>query len=599
VGRGEAPQGRRPTGLCAPVRQETPSRPSRPLALTFSRSSRAVAHSSFGHAAFARASSRRLLPLQRRTGPGWGLVAALGACWLAGGIASSGQAFRPEGNAPQAAPGTDLFSDRSIPAIQVEITPAGLAQLRRESRRYVSATVRDGKDSLRDVGVHLKGSTGSFRSIDDHPSLTLSFARFTAGQTFYGLHKIHLNNSIEDPSRLNEKIGSELFRNAGVPAARAGWAVVELNGRKLGLYVLKEGFTEDFLGLHFKDTSGNLYEGSGHDVDAPLPRELGPGPDEQTDLKALARAVAEPDLTRRWAGLEKVLDLGEFISFMATEVMIGHRDGYGLARNNYRIYHDPGSDRMIFLPHGLDQLFGRADAALQPRFIGLAAGAVLETPEGRRRYRERLGILVTNAFDVASLSERADRWAALLRPALGVGEVGAFQGEVAAVKERMRARHTWLLGALSQPEPKPLEFVQGAAPLTNWVAVDIPPGGSLEQGLGPDGRLALGIRAGPLTMASWRCKVLLPTGHYRFEGAVTTRRVEAIRFGKNRGAGLRVSGVASAQPHQLTGDQGWASLQEVFEVADGPAEVELICELRARAGEAWFDLGSLRLLRLL
>ena len=33
-----------------------------------------------------------------------------------------------------------------------------------------------------------------------------------------------------------------------------------LNGRALGLYVLKEGFTEDFLACHFKQVSGDLFE---------------------------------------------------------------------------------------------------------------------------------------------------------------------------------------------------------------------------------------------------------------------------------------------------------------------------------------------------
>ena len=34
-----------------------------------------------------------------------------------------------------------------------------------------------------------------------------------------------------------------------------------------------------------------------------------------------------------------------------------------------------------------------------------------------------------------------------------------------------------------------------------------------------------------------------------------------------------------------------------FELAKEGAEVELLCNLRAQAGEAWFDLESLRLVR--
>jgi hypothetical protein len=35
-----------------------------------------------------------------------------------------------------------------------------------------------------------------------------------------------------------------------------------------------------------------------------------------------------------------------------------------------------------------------------------------------------------------------------------------------------------------------------------------------------------------------------------------------------------------------------------FDRPAGPPETELLCELRAAAGEAWFDLGSLRLVRI-
>jgi hypothetical protein len=39
-------------------------------------------------------------------------------------------------------------------------------------------------------------------------------------------------------------------------------------------------------------------------------------------------------------------------------------------------------------------------------------------------------------------------------------------------------------------------------------------------------------------------------------------------------------------------------LSEEFEVTEGPKEVELICELRASAGDAWFGLDSLKMVQL-
>ena len=70
-----------------------------------------------------------------------------------------------------------------------------------------------------------------------------------------------------------------------------------------------------------------------------------------------------------------------------------------------------------------------------------------------------------------------------------------------------------------------------------------------------------------------------------------------MAFGKNKGAGLRVSAAKLAVPHQIVGDTPWKTLGVDFELAAPETEVELICELRASDGEAWFDWDTLRLIR--
>ncbi|TMP97186.1 MAG: hypothetical protein E6L09_13700, partial [Verrucomicrobia bacterium] len=319
-------------------------------------------------------------------------------------LAESEFASRQTGNA------NALFTNDSVLRIRIELRPQNVQALREESRRYVRATLYAEGKVYRDVGVHLKGSTGSFRGIDDKPGLTLDFGRFAPDQKFHDLRKIHLNNSVEDPSYVNELIGSELFRAAGVPAPRVSHALVEMNGRPLGLYVLKEGFTEDFLSIYFKRVDGNLYDTDwGHDVGERMKRLSGRDPEnEQRDLEALAAATREPDLGRRWQRLEHTLELDRFVTFMALEVMICHRDGYCMARNNFRIYDDPETGRMVFLPHGMDQLFGKADLPWKPHMAGLVARSALETPEGRQRYEAQFRSIFTNLFIVDRLTNRVN-----------------------------------------------------------------------------------------------------------------------------------------------------------------------------------------------
>jgi hypothetical protein len=504
----------------------------------------------------------------------------LGAGWACSALAAEAPGF---------------FTNGTIPRLRITIQSDDLAKLRQNPRNDVPAQVREGETTFDKVAIHLKGTTGSFRKLDDKPAFTLNFSKLSAGQRFHGLSKLHLNNSVEDPSYFNELAGSRLFNAAGVPAPRVTHALVELNGRRLGLYVLKEGFAPEFLGRHFPRADGNLYDtGPGFDVDENLARDQGVGPDDRADLQALAAAAREPELTRRWPALERALDVDRFVSFMAMEVIVCHRDGYCLARNNFRLYHDAPAERLVFLPHGMDQLFGRPDATIRPAMSGLVARAVMETPEGRRRYRERISFLATNAFDVPALQREADDLLSRLKPLLEPREARELAQAITTAKERIAERQRELVRQLREPEPRPLRFADGVARLTGWEAVDAPADGALDQTAAPDGRNSLHLHAGARTAAAWRARVLLAPGRYQFTGAVFTRGVKPLSFGRNQGAGLRVTAGANPPPYQFVGDHAWTRLELPFELA-AEQEVELLCELRASGGEAWFDLDSLRL----
>src|SRR6267154_2402092 len=126
----------------------------------------------------------------------------------------------------------DIFAGTNVLRMKIEIPQSGINALRRtgwgngRERPEALATVEEGGAVYTNVNVHLKGSAGSFRSVDQNPCLTLNFAKSAPGQSFHGLHKLSLNNSVQDRSYLNEKICRELFEAAGVPVPRAGHALV-------------------------------------------------------------------------------------------------------------------------------------------------------------------------------------------------------------------------------------------------------------------------------------------------------------------------------------------------------------------------------------
>ena len=373
----------------------------------------------------------------------WALV-FLSILVAAPGLADEPKPAKAKGSA--ASSGEDLFAQPRVLRLKMELSDAAQDALRKDSKHYVKAIVREGGQSYADVGVRLKGNT-TFQTIDKKPGLSLKFNEFVKQQEFHGRGRILLNNSQQDPTYLSEAIGGEIFLAANVPAAKITFARVEMNGRDLGLYVVAEAANKEFLSQHFKKAKGNLYEGSNNDITDKLEKDGGDSSTEQTDLRALASAAKEPDLAQRWKKLATALDLERFITFAAVEVLLGHHDGYTMDKNNYRIYHDPASDQMVFLPHGLDQLFAKTDEPLIPEWKGLVARAVLNTPSGQQKYLEKMSGLLAGVFKADALNARIKELSATIRPALAESDSAVaktFDDAVAKLCDRITRRAAFI-----------------------------------------------------------------------------------------------------------------------------------------------------------
>jgi spore coat protein CotH len=264
---------------------------------------------------------------------------------------------------------------------------------------------------------------------------------------------------------LNEKICRELFDAAGVPAPRAGFTTVQMNGRNLGIHVLTEGFNKEFLRHYFTNVHGNLYQTHGNqEITDHLDVNSGDDPKNDAGLRALARAVKEADPAIRWRRLEDTLDMNRFLSFMAMEVMLCHWDGYCMNQNNYRVFHDLGSNKVVFIAHGLDQMFGTgtmllggekstANCPIFPPWQGAVARAVMSTSEGGRLYVSRLEQLYTNHFHVDPLLKRVDELASVVQSAMTESEPQSarnYQRQVDTLKAHIQQRDKSLARQLAQ-----------------------------------------------------------------------------------------------------------------------------------------------------
>lgn len=340
----------------------------------------------------------------------------------------------------------DVFFAGPIQRFQIQVPSNTLASLRKEPRTPVPLTVVIGTNRFDQVSIHVKGSAGSSRPVDDYPALTLNFGRLNGHQTAYGLHKLHLNNSVQDPSRMDELVASTLYREMGVPTARTTHARVLLNDRDLGLYVLKEGYDKAFVRRNFPvggSGDGQLYDGGFlRDIDQDLNREVGRGTNDYAALKRLRSAVNLPP-GERAGPLGEILDMDSFLNFCAIQSITDDWDGYARNRNNYRLYYEPVKGRFHFIPHGMDQLFANPEQPIEPGWGGVVAQRVMEVPEFRQRYLDAIRVICARSFT-------SNRLEAILAPAVDRMEAAMADrpeperrellSQIASLRERLFAR---------------------------------------------------------------------------------------------------------------------------------------------------------------
>jgi hypothetical protein len=366
-----------------------------------------------------------------------------------------------------------------------------------------------------------------------------------------------------------------------------------LNGRSLGLYVLVEGFNKQFLKRHFSKADNNLYDGGFlKDIDKELAVNNGDNPKDQSDRVVLLEASREKDLDKRAERLRQVLDLERFITFIALDVMLWNWDGYAQNRNNWRLYRDPANNKMVFIPHGLDQMFWKPEGSILPSIQGLVAKAVLSIPEFRTRYFERMKELRATVLLPESITNRAHAITAKLKDALNKEdkEVAREQEKaLAKLCDAIMKRAASIDQQLAEPI-RPVEFNQsGEVLLAKWQSKADFGRPSMERDAVANNApqiLRIGTSAGS-SIGTWRTKVWLDPGRYRLQGRVKVTDIVPDIGDTRGGAGLRLQ---RARPEDyILGTSDWKTVEHEFSVDDLISEVQILCEFRGASGQALFD----------
>ena len=325
--------------------------------------------------------------------------------------------------APSSEGSAEYVFDRSkLHTIEITVDSSYLEKLATDLNNRVPCTIVYDGETVEGAGVRQKGNTA--QELSGKPSFSVKFNEFDPYADLFGLEKILLNDSEQDPTFLREALGADTFTRAGIPAARITHGQLKLNGEDHGIYVVAEAVDGDFLERYFgKDNKdGNLYEGPccGDFVDNVAHMELDDEVKDgrsRDDLIALSELIKQtPDATFE-EEIALHLDLEGFLKSYALEALLGHWDGYAYRGNNFYMYDNPSDSRFIFIPHGMDRILEDAHFDTETPPIAKLASRILAIPSLEQELHQHMASLMGTAFQKDEMLVMVDQVDALLHTA--------------------------------------------------------------------------------------------------------------------------------------------------------------------------------------
>ena len=384
---------------------------------------------------------------------------------------------RAAGPAAAALSNEEFFDPNRLLAVQITMPPEDFEKLRQQKRDlseqfsksrsekaqalpksydWFKGDVTIGGVTVKNVGIRKRGLLGSDNTT--RPSFNIDFDQYVKGQEFAGEVRLTLHNNNQDPSQVQQALGYRVIAAAGVPAPRCNLAQVTVNGTSLGIYSHIEAVDERFLRRHFSSTKGNLYEAAISDFRPgwvnTFESKNNKATNDRGDLDRVVRALeAEERMIER---VSEVVDVDAYLTFWATEVLIGHWDGFAGNQNNSFVYHDPQSDKFRFIAWGADATFGGQNVFVPyvPPVSVMAnshlSRQLYNHAETREKYRQRMRELLATVWKEQELLAEVDRMEVIVRDRITIPK-GSFEGGLKKVREFIRTQRAALEAELAQP----------------------------------------------------------------------------------------------------------------------------------------------------
>ena len=255
-----------------------------------------------------------------------------------------------------------------------------------------TATV-DGK-KYPNVGVHFRGMS-SYMGVGagSKRSLNLSFDLADGKQKLYGYKTLNLLNGHDDPTLMNAVLFSHIA-NQYIPAPKANFVKVVINGESWGVYASVQQFDKVFLNEHYKTTKGTRWKvrGSpggrggleyfGDDVAAYKRVFTMKGDkDDEAAWKALVnlcKVLNQTPADKLEEALKPILDIDGVLWFLALDNALINCDGYWIRASDFSLFLDE-KGKFHIVPHDMNESFR---PAMGPGMGGPGGGFFRLPPPG-------------------------------------------------------------------------------------------------------------------------------------------------------------------------------------------------------------------------
>ncbi len=271
-------------------------------------------------------------------------------------------------------PQSDLYDSRVLRTVFIQFENADweteLSDFHNTDVEVPATLTVDGKEYPH-VGVHFRGMSsymmvpaGSKRSFN----LALDLA--DPDQKLYGYKTLNLLNSNGDASMMSSLLYSQIAREF-IPAPKANFVQVVINGESWGVYVNVQQFNKDFLKENYPSTQGARWKVRGNpgadgglryvgdDVAEYRSRYQIKSTDDDKawkDLIALCKTIDQTPPVQLEAALTPILDIEGVLKFLALDCVLVNSDGYWTRSSDYSLYQDE-TGKFHVVPHDMNEAF--------------------------------------------------------------------------------------------------------------------------------------------------------------------------------------------------------------------------------------------------